>query len=106
MLISIQNFYSNSIPRAHQGLHGSLCCPGYNGWTLQNITESVGKGSYVVIREESVDSILDDFCRIAILAIHGEQEQQGKKKQQQWNQFLLHKPGSPFYDNKYRKRFQ
>ena len=41
---------------------------------------------------------------LAILAIHGEQEQQGKK-QQQWNHFLLHKPGSPFYDNKYRKRF-
>ena len=42
---------------------------------------------------------------LAILAIHGEQEQQGKK-QQQWNHFLLHKPGSPFYNNKYRKRFQ
>ena len=41
---------------------------------------------------------------LAILAIHGEQEQQGKK-QQQWNHFLLHKLGSPFYDNKYRKRF-
>ncbi len=65
MLISIQNFHSNVIPRAHQSLRGSLCSPGNNGWTLQNMTESVGKGSYVVIREESVDSILDDFCRIA-----------------------------------------
>jgi uncharacterized membrane protein YbhN (UPF0104 family) len=65
MLISIQNFYSNVFPRAHQGLCGSLCSPGNDGWALQNITESVGKGSYVVIREESVDSILNDFRRIA-----------------------------------------
>ena len=65
MLISVQNFYSNVLPRAHQGLCGSLCSPGNDGWALQNITESVGKSSYVVIREESVDSILNDFRRIA-----------------------------------------
>ena len=84
MLISIQNFYSNVLPRAHQGLCCSLCRPGNDGWTLQNITESVGKGSYIVIRKESVDSILDDFRRIAAPSHDGRREERSSLSYHQW----------------------